>query len=147
VSRQYPTRPIPAVGVVVLRGEEVLLIRRGRAPQKGGWSLPGGAQKLGETVRETALREVREETGLSVRLAGLIDVVDSLTPDGDGKPEYHYTLVDFAAHWVAGEAEAGGDAAEVRWVPADSLDDYDLWSETRRVIALARELCAAPGGR
>ena len=143
MSRQYPERPIPAVGVVVLRGNEVLLIRRGREPRKGSWSLPGGAQKLGETVREAALREVREETGLTVRLGGLIDVVDSVIEGDNDRSEYHYTLIDFAAEWIEGEARAGGDAAEVRWVRVDDLVDYALWTETQRIINQALEIVAA----
>ena len=103
MSREYPDRPMVGVGVVVWRGPELLLIQRGKPPRKGAWSLPGGMQELGETVRETAVREVREETGLEIDLTHLIDVVDTITRDEDGRVRMQYTLVDFAAEWRAGE--------------------------------------------
>ncbi len=146
MTRRYPERPIVGVGVVVLRGgpnsgpgdSEVLLIRRGKPPREGGWSLPGGAQELGETVFEAARREVREETGVEIEVVDTVAVVDSISRDGGGAVEYHYTLVDVAARWRAGEAREGGDAAAVEWADPDALDGYDLWSETLRIIALAR---------
>lgn len=137
MSREYPDRPFVGVGVVVWRGDEVLLIQRGKAPRYGSWSLPGGRQKLGETVRETALREIKEETNLDVDITSLIDVVDSLTHDDDGKVRFHYTLVDFTAEWRDGTAVAGSDAAGVRWVRADDLDRYELWTETIRIIEMS----------
>lgn len=134
----YPNRPLIGVGVVVFKGPRVLLIRRGKAPRAGSWSLPGGRQRLGEAVRETAAREVREETKVQAEIMALLDVVDSINRDGDGQIAYHYTLVDFLAEWRAGEAAAGGDAAEVAWADPDDLDRYELWSETVRLIGLAR---------
>lgn len=132
----YPNRPLVGVGVVVFRADRVLLIRRGKAPRQGTWSLPGGRQRLGETVREAAVREVREEAGLEVEVLGLLDVVDSLTRDADGAIAYHYTLVDFLAAWRGGEAVPGGDAAETVWADPADLAPYDLWAETLRIIAL-----------
>jgi len=137
VSRRYPERPFVGVGVVVWRGDEVLLVRRGRPPRQGQWALPGGLQKLGESVFETARREVAEETGLTVETTGLVDVVDSITRDAEGRVEYHYTLVDVAAEWRAGEARAQDDAAAVAWTRPDDLDRFALWRETERVIALS----------
>lgn len=83
MRREYPDRPIAGVGVVVLRDHEVLMIRRGRAPRRGQWSIPGGKQELGETWRETAVREVREETGVEIEILGIVDVVDAIIRDGD----------------------------------------------------------------
>ena len=125
--------------MVVFKGPRVLLIRRGKAPRAGSWSLPGGRQRLGETVRETAAREVREETGVEAEVVALLDVVDSIQRDGDGRIAYHYTLVDFLAEWRTGEAAAGGDAAAVVWADSGDLDRYQLWDETVRVIGLAKE--------
>jgi ADP-ribose pyrophosphatase YjhB (NUDIX family) len=139
VVSAYPERPLIGVGVVVFKGDRVLLIQRGKAPRIGSWSLPGGRQRLGETVRQAARREVLEESGLEVEIVGLLDVVDSLSRDETGRLEYHYTLVDFLAEWRAGEAGAGSDAAAVAWVDPDALEPYELWSETLRMIALARE--------
>ncbi|MDJ0936466.1 MAG: NUDIX hydrolase [Kiloniellales bacterium] len=135
----YPNRPLIGVGVVVFKGHRVLLVRRGKPPRTGQWSLPGGRQRLGETVRATAAREVAEEAGLTVEVTALLDVIDSMTRDSDGALAYHYTLVDFLAEWRSGEAEAGGDAAEVVWADPDDLAPYDLWAETLRIIALARQ--------
>ncbi len=135
----YPNRPLIGVGVIVFKEDRVLLIRRGKPPRAGQWSLPGGRQRLGETVRETAAREVREETGCEVEVTALLDVLDSLTRDAAGEIQYHYTLVDFLAEWRGGEARAAGDAAEVAWADPDALEPYDLWSETLRLIALGRE--------
>ena len=140
MSRSYPERPFVGVGVVILRGEEVLLIRRGKPPRVGHWSLPGGAQELGETVNEAALREVLEETGVEIEIIGLVDVVDSIRRDGDGQVEFHYTLVDLAAEWRSGEARSGSDADGVRWVPIAEIDDLGLWSETVRIVKQARDL-------
>jgi 8-oxo-dGTP diphosphatase len=125
--------PVPAVGVVCLRGDAVLLIRRGTPPGLGEWSLPGGRIEPGERAVEAALRELREETGVEARITGLIDVVDGLFPDA-GR---HYVLIDYAAEWTAGEPAAGDDALEARFVALDEVDALIDWSETRRIIRLA----------
>jgi 8-oxo-dGTP diphosphatase len=137
MSREYPDRPFVGVGVVVWRGDEVLLIERGKGPRPGGWSLPGGKQELGETVRETAHREIKEETDVDIDVTDLIDVVDLVRKDADGRVRFHYTLVDFSAEWRSGEATAGSDAAGVRWVRLADLEQYELWDETRRIIQLS----------
>ncbi|MGV9009686.1 NUDIX hydrolase [Brevundimonas sp.] len=125
--------PVPAVGVVCLRGDEVLLIRRGKPPRKGEWSLPGGRIETGERAVDAALRELAEETGVTARITGLIDVVDGLFAEAG----LHYVLIDYAAEWVAGEPVAGDDALEARFVPLDQVDGLIEWSETRRIIGLA----------
>lgn len=127
------TTPIPAVGVVCLRGEEVLLISRGTPPRLSEWSLPGGRIEPGEAVRAAALRELREETGVEARLIGLIDVVDGVFPDADR----HYVLIDFAAEWLSGEPTAGDDAAEAAFFPVTQALSLVAWSETRRIIEAA----------
>jgi len=137
--REYPKRPWVGVGVVVWRGDDVLLVKRGKPPRLGSWSLPGGAQHLGETAAEAALREVAEETSLAVDILGLIDVVDSIQRDAAGAIRYHYTLVDFAARWQSGQPLAGDDAAEALFVPAADLPQVELWSETRRIIAVSEK--------
>ena len=141
-GRAYPARPLVGVGACVLRGDAVLLVRRGRAPSLGRWALPGGAQELGETVEAAARREVMEETGVEMQTLHLAAVVDSITADAAGAIAYHYTIVDFAARWRAGEICAGGDADAVAWAEVDELAGYALWSEAHRVIAAARVLLA-----
>jgi len=125
--------PVPCVGVVCLRGDEVLLIRRGTPPRQGEWSLPGGRIEPGERAMDAALREVREETGIEAEIIGLIDVVDGLFPEA-GR---HYVLIDYAARWLAGEPVAGDDAAEARFAPLAEVDALIDWSDTRRVIRMA----------
>jgi ADP-ribose pyrophosphatase YjhB (NUDIX family) len=134
----YPNRPLIGVGVVVFKDDRVLLIRRGKPPRAGQWSLPGGRQRLGERVAQAAAREVAEEAGIEIDVGGLVDVVDSITRDAAGAVEYHYTLIDVVAEWRGGAAVAGHDAAEVTWADPDDLAPYGLWQETERIIALAR---------
>ncbi len=138
-DRRYPERPIVGVGVVLWRDHQVLLIKRGKPPRQGMWSLPGGVQQLGETVFEAARREVREETGLEIEVIDIVAVVDSIQRDDDGRVRYHYTLVDVLAEWRAGEARAQDDAADATWARADELASFELWDETLRVIGLAAE--------
>jgi ADP-ribose pyrophosphatase YjhB (NUDIX family) len=140
MSREYPDRPIVGVGAVVIRDGAVLLVRRAKAPRKGQWSLPGGAQKLGETLNAAAIREVAEETGVEISIACMVDAVDSITHDDDGRVRYHYALFDVVATWIGGDLMAGGDADDARWVKLDELEPYALWAETRRVIARAAEM-------
>ena len=133
-------RPIPAVGVVCLRGDEVLLIRRGKPPLAGDWSLPGGRLEWGETLQDAALRELREETGVSAELLGLIDVVDGRFPAAEpGDDDRHYVLIDYAARWVCGEPQAGDDAAVAAFHPISQIGTLGLWSETVRVIEVATD--------
>ena len=125
--------PVPCVGVVCLRDDSVLLIRRGTPPRRGEWSLPGGRIEPGERAVDAALRELREETGIEAEITGLIDVIDGLFPES----ERHYVLIDYGARWLSGEPVAGDDAAEARFVPLDDIDALVAWSETRRVIRMA----------
>ena len=125
--------PVPAVGIVCLRDDEVLLIRRGTPPRQGEWSLPGGRIEPGERAVDAALRELREETGVEAEITGLIDVVDGLFPEA-GR---HYVLIDYAARWVSGEPAAGDDAIEARFVALDRVEELIDWSETLRVIRMA----------
>ena len=134
-----PRSPVPAVGVVCLRGAEVLLIRRGNRPRQGEWSLPGGRIEWGEAAMAAALRELHEETGVTADLLGLVDVVDGLfSKRGDPEIWGHYVLVDYAARWISGEPRAGDDAADARFFARAEIETLGLWRETLRVIDAAR---------
>jgi len=119
--RRYPERPIVGVGVVVVDEGRVLLVRRGNPPAKGIWSVPGGAVELGETVRQAAQREVREETGLDVQIGEVVGVVDFISSDVRGETEYHYVIVDFIGRNPRGMLRAGGDVSDVRWVSPEDM--------------------------
>jgi len=131
-----PGRPVPTVGVVCLRGDQVLLIKRGTPPRLGQWSLPGGRLERGETTAIAALRELAEETGVQAELLGLVDVVDGLfTSRETGETTRHYVMIDYAARWVSGEPVAGDDAADARFVSLDEALAMVEWDVTRQVIA------------
>jgi ADP-ribose pyrophosphatase YjhB (NUDIX family) len=138
-SRAYPARPLIGIGVVVFHGDRVLLVRRAREPRAGEWSLPGGLQRLGETIAAAAKREVFEETGIEVAIGGLIDAVDLIERDpADGRVRYHYTLIDVVAEWLMGQPTAASDAAECAWFTEAEMAGLGLWPETLRIIGLAR---------
>lgn len=140
-------RPVAAVGVVCLKGDDVLLIRRGTAPLRGHWSLPGGRVEPGERLKAAALRELHEETGITARLTGFIEPVDAIFHSRTtGDTTRHYLLFDYAARWVSGTPLAGDDADHAEWIAQDKLRHLELWSETRRIIeaALALDAAAAP---
>jgi ADP-ribose pyrophosphatase YjhB (NUDIX family) len=128
------------VGVVVLKGDKVLLIKRGRPPRKGEWSLPGGAQSVGETVQETARREVLEETGVQIQWPQFLEVIDSIIRDDDQRVRFHYTLVDYWANWDSGIPVGLDDAQHAEWVPLNNLNNLGLWSKTIEVIEKAMKL-------
>lgn len=130
--------PVPAVGVVCMRDDEVLLIRRGSPPRLGEWSLPGGRIEPGERAVDAALRELREETGVEAEIVGLVDVVDGLFPDAG----VHYVLIDYAARWLDGEPVAGDDASDARFMPVEEALTLVAWDETRRIIRAARDMMA-----
>lgn len=134
--------PVPCVGVVCLRGDAVLLVRRGRPPRRGEWSLPGGRIEAGERAVDAALRELREETGVEAEIIGLIDVVDGLFPEINR----HYVLIDYVAVWTAGEPVAGDDAADAAFHPLAAVGEIVGWSETCRVIQAAATVVASCSG-
>ncbi len=137
MKRIYPNQPMVGVGIVVWHGDRVLLIKRSKAPRAGQWSLPGGAQHLGETLAEAARRELREEAGIEVILGEIIATLDLIDRDDEGRVRYHYTLIDFAAEALSADVQPGDDAAEAQWFDRQDLDSLGLWSETTRIIDLA----------
>ncbi|MGE0225790.1 MAG: NUDIX hydrolase [Acetobacteraceae bacterium] len=139
-DREYPTRPFIGIGIVVIKDDHVLLCRRGKPPNIGSWTLPGGAQELGETCEAAARRELAEETGLTVGELHFCAYVDTVRRDPEGRIRFHYTILDFAAKWEAGEPIAGSDVSEAQWAHMDHLEPYGLWSEAHRIIGIARRL-------
>lgn len=142
MKREYPKQPITAVGVAVFKGDNVLLIKRNKPPKSFEWSIPGGAQDLGEKLKDTARREVSEEAGISIKNIRLIDAVDFIKKDESNAVEYHYSLIDYMAEYESGDLTPGDDAIDCKWVALDDLDQYNLWTETSKLIrnASARKL-------
>lgn len=136
-SREYPPRPIAAVGAIVRKGDAVLLIRRGKPPRSGEWSIPGGAVELGETWREATAREVREECGIEIAVSDHAQVIDIIQRDEVGRVRYHYAIVDFAATYVSGELNAASDITEAHWVAPLDLDRYPMNPQTHEVLLRA----------
>lgn len=121
----------PAVGAVILRGQDILLIRRARPPFEGHWSIPGGKLAFGEPLEAALKREIREETGVEVAVLGLIDVFEAL-PDKPGDP--HFVMIDYACAYLAGEVTAGDDALEAGFFPLPEALSRLAWDKTRQAV-------------
>ena len=132
--REFPERPIVGVGAVVIDGDRVLLVRRANEPLKGEWSLPGGAVELGESLREAIAREVLEETGLSVDVGPVVDVLDRIRLDDDRRVRFHYVLVDFVCRPASGALSCASDADEAVWARLDDLPAHRVAEATVTVI-------------
>ena len=120
-GRRYPDRPIVAVLAVVLRGETALIVQRAQQPNAGRWGFPGGVLELGETVAEGAMRELYEETGITAKPAGILDVHDAITRDAEGRVQFHYLLIAVRGVWQSGEGEPADDAAACAWITRDDI--------------------------
>lgn len=137
-KREYPRHPIVGVGGVVIRGNRVLLIRRGREPLKGEWSIPGGMLELGESLADGVKREVQEETGLRVRPIEALVVLDRVEKNGE-RVRYHYVIVDYVCRSTGGRLKSGSDVLDARWVEREELSRYRITPKAATVIADAFE--------
>jgi 8-oxo-dGTP diphosphatase len=136
--RRYPERPVLGVGGILFDGGRVLLVERGRPPLQGAWSLPGGVLEAGERLAEGLQREMREETGLEIRVLELVEVFECILPGPDHRrPEYHYVLIDYLCEKVAGELRPGDDVRRVQWVERRRLHEYNMTAGTLAVIEKA----------
>jgi 8-oxo-dGTP diphosphatase len=157
-NREYPERPMVGVGGVVITGERVLLARRGGQPARGEWSIPGGLLEAGETLIEGVVRELREETGLTVRVVELIEVLERIFPESEKNPpqasetrdrrtgpRYHFVIIDYLCEVIEGEPRAGDDASELAFAPEEDLPRYGLTPAATRVIGKAFALARARG--
>ena len=142
--RQYPERPIVGVGAIVLDGDCVLLVKRAHEPLKGEWSVPGGVVDVGETLEEAIRREVREETCLEVEVGPIVDVLDRIRYDPNGRVKFHYVLIDFLCRPLSGTLQCASDAEEAAWAKRAHLDRYGVADATISVIdkAIARRSTA-----
>lgn len=142
-GRAYPDRPVVSVGAVIIDGDRVVLIKRGHEPLKGAWSLPGGVVEIGETLHAALVREVREETCLEIDVGPVVEVLDRISRDGDGRVEYHYVIVDYLCHAVGGSVACATDADDARWVRRDDIASYDVTAKTAAVIDRALAISAS----
>jgi ADP-ribose pyrophosphatase YjhB (NUDIX family) len=133
-QRRYPDRPIPAVGAIVVKDGRVLLARRGKEPSYGLWSVPGGAVHLGERLEDATKRELREECGIEIELTPVIEVIERMVRDPDGKVQYHYVIVDYLARWVGGELTPSAEALEARWVAPEEFPQLEITRGTPEVV-------------
>ena len=122
---------------MIIENGRAVLIKRGKAPLLGEWSIPGGMLELGETLREGAEREALEETGLVVRATELLGVFDRVVPDDEGRIVYHYVLIDFLCERSSGELRAGADAADAKWFTPEEIAKLPLAEDTAGVIRAA----------
>jgi 8-oxo-dGTP diphosphatase len=134
MKREFPELPLVGVGAVIIDGPRVLLVKRAHPPLQAQWSIPGGVLEVGELVREAAIREAREETGLIVEPGELLGVYDRILRKEDQRVQYHYVLIDFLCRVVGAELRAGSDAAEVRWFSREELPALKLAEDTQDVI-------------
>jgi 8-oxo-dGTP diphosphatase len=134
MRREFPEVPLIGVGAIIVEDERVVLVKRAHPPLQAEWSIPGGVLEVGELVREAAVREAREETGLTIQPLELLGVYDRVLRDPQQRVQYHYVLIDFLCRRVAGELAASSDAAEVRWFSRDKLSGLNLAEDTLEVI-------------
>jgi 8-oxo-dGTP diphosphatase len=134
IKREFPEVPLVGVGAIIIADQRVVLVKRAHPPLQNQWSIPGGVLEVGEFVREAAIREAREETGLTVEPGELLGVYDRILRDPSERVQYHYVLIDFLCRRVAGKLAAASDATEVRWFSPEELPDLNLAEDTQDVI-------------
>ena len=140
-TRKYPIRPHIGVGILLIRDNHLLLIKRKYNPDAGYWSIPGGHLDLGEKVKKAAEREAYEETGFKVKAIELAGVIDKIMYDEYGKIEYHYVLLNYFVEQIEGNAYQApipdDDALDAKFVPFGELKNYKL---TDSLIELLKQL-------
>jgi len=134
MKREFPEVPLVGVGAIIIEDSRVVLVKRLHPPLQDKWSIPGGVLEVGELVREAAVREAREETGLIVEPGELLGVYDRVLRDAEQRVQYHYVLIDFLCFRVAGDLAAASDAAEVQWFTREELPALKLAEDTADVI-------------
>ena len=134
MKREFPEIPLVGVGAIIIEDARLVLVKRAHPPLQAEWSIPGGVLEVGELMRQAAVREAREETGLIVEPGELLGVYDRIVRDADERVQYHYVLIDFLCRRVAGDLAAASDAAEVRWFGQQELAALNLAEDTLDVI-------------
>jgi ADP-ribose pyrophosphatase len=144
MQREYPERPIVAVGAAVCCQGRVLIVQRGKAPSKGVWTVPGGAVDIGETMRQAAAREVHEECGIEIEVGEVVGILDNVVRDEQGRIRYHYAIVDFAAQHVTGDLDISDELMDAAWIEPREFDVYQVPGKARRILLAALDLYSVP---
>jgi len=135
--RRYPAHPLVGVGAILLRSDRILMAQRGKEPLKGWWSLPGGAVEAGESLADAVRREMMEETGLAIRPLRVFEIFERIMRDAEGRPEYHYVLIDYICRVTGGSLRPGDDVCAVEWVRRRDLASLPITEGTLGVIERA----------
>jgi 8-oxo-dGTP diphosphatase len=141
-SRTYPERPYLAVSAAIFRDDKILIVRRGRPPARGVFTLPGGVVEVGETLHDALMREVREETALEIALVGLAGEREVIVRNAEGRVERHFVILAFAARWLSGEATLNEELAEARWLNPVDLAELPTTDGLADIVAAAQTLIA-----
>jgi 8-oxo-dGTP diphosphatase len=139
-DRKYPDRPYIGIGAVIVHEGRVVLVKRRFEPLAGQWSIPGGAVEVGETLEACVAREMAEETGFVVEVGPVVEVLDRITRDDDGRVQYHFVLIDYLCWPIGGELRAGSDVAEAALAEPSELAQYHLTEKATAVIERALEM-------
>jgi 8-oxo-dGTP diphosphatase len=136
-ERRYPTRPFLGVGALIFEGRNILLVERAKEPLQGYWSLPGGIVEAGEKLDDAVRREVLEETGLEIEPLEMFEIFERIMPDPEGRPEYHYVLIDYLCRVLGGKLAASSDVSSAAWVTEYDLGNYRITEGTLAVVERA----------
>ena len=133
-THTYPDSPKVGVGALVFHNNRVLLIKRGKSPSKGMWTVPGGRLELGESLQEAAEREVLEETSVTVKAENPLYIFDMVAKDDNGRIKYHFVIVDIAAQYIEGDPKPGDDAADAGWFKYEELERLGVGEKTMALL-------------
>lgn len=139
MRREYPSQPIVGIGAIIVQEGKILLAKRGSEPGKGKWSVPGGLVELGEKVEKAVIREVKEETNLDVEVVRLVDAVDNIILDPNGKLHFHFVILDYITKLKGGTLQSSSDVLDTKWVRIDEAEDYDLTKTFREFLKRNRD--------
>lgn len=133
-NNNYPDRPRVAVGAIVFKGNEVLLVRRANPPSRDVWAIPGGNVQLGESLQQAAEREILEETAIRIQAGAPVFTFDFIERDNAGRVKFHYVIVDLMAEYLDGEPQPGDDAADARWVSSGAIKSLKVSAMTLKLL-------------
>lgn len=133
-ARKYPGKPVLAVGAVVFKDDKILLVKRGRAPAKNMWAIPGGKVELGETLKQAAQRELLEETGIRIKAGDPVYSFEVIKRDDVGKILFHYFIVDLEAQYLSGDIKPADDAKDAAWISENDLSNINVNPNTRELL-------------